>query len=253
LTTAGALFHSFARDTLDRMYSYYGEILSRGLLTGEPRDEFIMGYYPFGGMFVKFSRLIDRYLHIWIKKPCVLRCIKCGRMTDMVREGALDVGAVSVSQLDKYGSDFEYRVFFESRCSLLVDSEHELAERDSVSIQELIDKYSSFSLYFPEDTAPPEMRERKITSAKDIIEMTWLTLDFLPTWSAMRAKDEKFRLKEQLLLIPSDLRRPELRDRRSLRIDGGNVTSSVCLFWRRDNDSDVIRRFKEALDFAEIK
>jgi DNA-binding transcriptional LysR family regulator len=253
MTTAGALFHSFARDTLTRMYEYYDEILGRGLLVGEPHDEFVMGYYPFGGMFSQYAKLIDRYLHIWIKKPCVLHCIKGGRMTDMVRRGDLDVGTVSISQLDKYGNDFESRVFFESKCTLLVDPEHELASRDSITVDELVERYSAFSLYLPEDVAAPELRERAITGARDVIELTRRTLDFLPIWSAMRDQDGQFKLKERLMLAPSDLHRPELRDRHILQIEGGDVTTSVRLFWRRDNDSEVIQRFKEALDFAEIK
>lgn len=253
LTEAGAMFHPFAMDTLTRMYEYYDAVLKRGLLVGEPHDEFVMGYYPFGGMFPQYAKLIDRYLHIWIKKPCVLHCIKGGKMTEMVRTGDLDVGTVSISQLDKYGDTFESRVFFESRCTLLVDQDHELADRDSISIDELMDQYGSFTLYFPEDVVAPELRQRRITGAKDIIEMTRRTLDFLPVWAAKRARDEQFKLKDYMLLVPSDLRRPELRDKHVLQIEGGDVTTSVRLFWRRDNDSEVIRRFKEALDFAEIK
>jgi hypothetical protein len=134
-----------------------------------------------------------------------------------------------------------------------VDPEHELASRDSITVDELVERYSAFSLYLPEDVAAPELRERAITGARDVIELTRRTLDFLPIWSAMRDQDGQFKLKERLMLAPSDLHRPELRDRRILQIEGGDVTTSVRLFWRRDNDSEVIQRFKEALDFAEIK
>lgn len=253
LTTAGALFHSFARDTLLQMHQYYVTILDKGLLAGEPYDEFIMGYYAFGGMFPAYAKLVDRYLNLWIKKPCVLHCIKSGEMTDMVRSGLIDVGAVSGSQLEKYGDEFESRTFFKWECQLLVDPDHELASRDSITASEIIESYNDYRCYLPENTIPPELREQKIKNSTDIMKLCRMFLDFLPLWSSMKAENDEFQPKNNLILMSSMMQRPELNGKHTLRIDGANLTMDVRLFWRKNSGNPAIQKFKEALDFAEIK
>lgn len=253
LTSAGALFHSFARDTLLQMYQYYITILDRGLLVGEPRDEFIMGYFAFGGMFPAYAKLIDRYLNLWLKKPCVLHCIRGGEMMDMVRSGMIDVGAVSDSQMEKYGDQFEYRNFFKSKCQLLVDENHELASRTSITVDEIIEKYGSFGCYLPADLVPRETREQKIRSTGDIIKLYRMALDFFPLWSSRETENDDFRLNCDMIFMNSGIQRPELKNKRALVIEGGDLSMNVCLFWRKDNNSPSIQKFKEALDFAEIK
>lgn len=253
LTTAGALFHSFARDTLLQMYQYYITIKEKGLLAGEPRDEFIMGYFAFGGMFPAYAKLIDRYLNLWIKKPCVLHCIRGGEMMDMVRSGLIDVGAVSDSQMEKYGDQFEYRTFFKSKCQMLVDENHELASRDSITVDEIIERYASFSLYLPEDLVSQEIKGQKIKGTADIIKLYRMALDLFPLWSSQKTEGDDFRFNSDMLFMNSGIQRPELKNKHALTIEGGDLSMDVCLFWRQDNASPAIQRFKDALDFAEIK
>lgn len=253
LTAAGALFHSFARDTLLGMYQYYLTILDKGYLTGDPHNEFIMGYYAFGGMFPAYAKLVDRYLNLWIKKPCVLHCIKSGEMTDMVRNGLIDVGAVSSSQLEKYGDAFEARTFFKWECQLLADKDHELASRDSITVDELIEKYSSFRHYLPENIVSQEVRNQEIKTAQDIMKLCRMSLEILPLWSSMRAEDDEFRPENNLIFMSSMMQRPELNGKHILKIEGANLSMDVRLFWRKDNNSLAIQKFKEALDFADIK
>lgn len=253
LTAAGALFHSFARDTLLHMYEYYVTILDKGYLVGEPHDEFIMGYYAFGGMFPAYAKLIDRYLNLWIKKPCVLHCVRSGDMTDMVRNGLIDVGAVSAGQLEKYGDEFESRTFYKWDCQLLVENDHELANRDSISADEIIANYGSFRHFLPEGLVDEEIRAQKITSASDIMKLCRIFFDILPLWSSMKAQDDEFRPDNDLIVMSSMMQRPELSGKHILQIEGANLSMAVCLFWRKDNNSPTIQKFKEALDFAEIK
>lgn len=253
LTAAGALFHSFARDTLLGMYEYYTTILGKGYLTGDPHDEFIMGYYAFGGMFPAFAKLIDRYLNLWIKKPCVLHCIRSGEMTDMVRSGLIDVGAVSASQLEKHGDEFESRTFFKWDCQLLVEADHKLAARDSITVDELIADYGSFRHFLPEGLVNEEVRNQEIRSPADIMKLCRMFFDILPLWSSMKAENDEFRPRNDLIVMSSMMQRPELAGKHILQIEGANLTMDVRLFWRRDNNSSAIQKFKEALDFAEIK
>lgn len=253
LTAAGALFHSFARDTLLQMYQYYVTILDKGYLVGEPHDEFVMGYYAFGGMFPAYAKLIDRYLNLWIKKPCVLHCIRSGDMTDMVRTGLIDVGAVSASLLEKYGDEFESRTFYKWECQLLVEKDHELASRDSISVDEIIANYGSFCHFLPEGLVAEEVRTQKITCASDIMKLCRIFFDILPLWSSMTEKDDEFRPNNDLIVMSSMMQRPELTGKHILQIEGANLTMDVRLFWRKDNNNPAIQKFKEALDFAEIK
>jgi len=252
LTSAGALFHSFARDTLLEMYQYYITILDKGYLVGEPHDEFIMGYYAFGGMFPAFAKLVDRYLNLWIKKPCALYCVRSGEMTDMVRNGLIDVGAVS-SQLDKYGDEFESRKFFTWECRLFVDKNHELAGRDSITVKEIVEQYSSYHLYLPPDLINEEIRAQKITCAADIMKICRMTFDILPLWSSMQNEDDTFAPGNELFFMSSMMQRPELSGKHCLKIEGSDLSMDVRLFWRRDNTNPAIQKFKDALDFAEIK
>ena len=252
LTAAGALFHSFARDTLLGMYQYYTTILDKGYLCGPPHDEFIMGYYAFGGMFPAYARLIDRYLNLWIKKPCVLHCVRSGDMTDMVRNGLIDVGAVSAGQLEKYGDEFESRTFYKWDCQLLVENDHELANRDSISADEIIANYGSFRHFLPEGLVDEEIRAQKITSASDIMKLCRIFFDILPLWSSMKAQDDEFRPDNDLIVMSSMMQRPELSGKHILQIEGANLTMDVRLFWRKDNNNPAIQKFKDALDFAEI-
>lgn len=253
LTAAGALFHSFARDTLLQMYQYYVTILDKGYLVSEPHDEFVMGYYAFGGMFPAYAKLIDRYLNLWIKKPCVLHCIRSGDMTDMVRTGLIDVGAVSAAQLEKHGDEFESRTFYKWECQLLVEKDHELASRDSISVDEIIADYGSFCHFLPEGLVAEEVRIQKITCASDIMKLCRIFFDILPLWSSMTAKDDEFRPNNDLIVMSSMMQRPELTGKHVLEIEGANLTMDVRLFWRKDNNNPAIQKFKEALDFAEIK
>lgn len=251
MTEAGALFHPVARMTLDYMYEYNDLILSKGLMTGEPVDRFVIGYYPFGGMFTHFTQLVDRYLNLWVKKPCSLRCISAGSMTEMVYNGILDVGAVSMSQIEKYGDAFDSRLFFRTRCILLVDKDHELASRDNISINELKDKYGDYSLYLPVEERLPSLNGRRISDKNDIREICKHFLDLLPELAAESiGKDESSH--PRMVIGTSDLQRPELKDKHIVEIENGSVTMEVRLFWKKDNDSDSIKRFKEALDFAGI-
>lgn len=252
LTAAGALYHSFARDTLLQMYQYYITILDKGYLVGEPHDDFTMGYYAFGGMFPAYARLIDRYLNLWIKKPCVLYCVRSGEMTDMVRTGLIDVGAVSVSQLEKYGDEFESRTFYKWECQLLVENTHELAKRDSISVDEIIADYGAFHHFLPEGLVDEEVRAREIRSPSDIMKLCRIFFDILPLWSSMKAEDDEFRPNNDLILMSSMMQRPELTGKHVLKIEGANLTMDVRLFWRKDNNNLAIQKFKEALDFAEI-
>lgn len=253
LTAAGALFHSFARDTLLGMYQYYITIQDKGYLTGSPHDEFIMGYYAFGGMFPAYAKLIDRYLNLWIKKPCTLHCIRSGEMTDMVRSGLIDVGAVSSSQLEKYGDEFESRTFYKWDCQLLVERDHELASRDSISVDEIIANYSSFCHFLPEGLVHEDIRAQKITRASDIMKLCRIFFDILPLWSSMKAEDDEFRPNNDLIVMSSMMQRPELSGKHMLQIEGANLTMDVRLFWRKENNNPSIQKFIEALDFAEIK
>ena len=253
ITAAGAMFHSFARDTLLGMYQYYLSILDKGYLTGEPHDEFIMGYYAFGGMFPAYAKLIDRYLNLWIKKPCVLHCIRSGEMTDMVRNGLIDVGAVSSSQLEKYGDEFESRTFYKWECQMLVDPSHELASRDKININEIIEKYGSFRHYLPENIISNEARDQKITRAEDIMKLCRKSLDAVPLWASMKAENDKFQPGNDMIFMSSMMQRPELAEKHTLQIEGANLSMDVRLFWRKDNNNPTIQKFKEALDFAEIK
>lgn len=253
LTAAGALFHSFARDTLLGMYQYYTTILDKGYLHGPPHDEFIMGYYAFGGMFPAYTKLIDRYLNLWIKKPCVLHCVRSGEMTDMVRNNLIDVGAVSAGHLEKYGDEFESRIFYRWECQLLVEKSHELASRSSISADELIANYGSFGCFLPKGMVDEEVRAQKITNTADIMKLCRIFFDILPLWSSMKAEDSEFRPNNDLILMSSMMQRPELSGKHVLQIEGANLTMDVRLFWRKDNDSLAIQKFKEALDFAEIK
>lgn len=253
LTAAGALFHSFARDTLLQMYQYYVTILDKGYLVSEPHDEFVMGYYAFGGMFPAYAKLIDRYLNLWIKKPCVLHCIRSGDMTDMVRTGLIDVGAVSASLLEKYGDEFESRTFYKWECQLLVEKDHELASRDSISVDEIISDYGSFCHFLPEGLVDEEVRAQKITCASDIMKLCRIFFDILPLWSSMTEKDDEFRPNNDMIIMSSMMQRPELTGKHILQIEGANLTMDVRLFWRKDNNNPAIQKFKEALDFAEIK
>lgn len=252
LSAAGALFHPIACDTLSRLYNYYDVILESGLLSTEPKDEFVMGYYAFGGMYSAYAALIDRYLNVWLGKPCVLHCIKGGEMTDAVRDGRIDVGAVSSSQLDKYGDTFESRTFFKSKCTLLVNPDHELAQRDSIGVREIIENYSSFALYLPDSVVSPKLISRKIRSSKDIVELCRLFLEFLPLWTAS-IDQESDKVAAKMMFMASDIKRPELANMHALSIEGSGVNMDVKLFWRKDNKSLAIARFKQALDFAEIK
>ena len=253
LTAAGALFHSFARDTLLGMYQYYLTILDKGYLVGEPHDEFIMGYYAFGEMFPAFAKLIDRYLNLWLKKPCVLHCIRSGEMTDMVRNGQIDVGAVSSSQLEKYGDIFESRKFFSWECRLFVDKDHELASRDSITVDEIIENYGSFQHYLPKNLVAEEIRNQEIKSASDIMKICRMFFDILPLWSSTKTENDESNPENDMIFMSSVLQRPELSNKHMLRIEGANLTMDVRLFWRKDNNSLAIQKFKEALDFAEIK
>lgn len=253
LTPAGALFHSFARDTLLQMYSYHDTLVEKGFLLGEPPDEFMMGYHAFGGMYSAYAGLIDRYINLWLKKPCVLKCVKGGTMTDMVRSGDLDVGAVSTFQLEKYGDEFESRRFFRSQCVLLVDSAHELAARDSITVSEIMEKYSSFALYLPDCPSYQKLRGRRIESGKDIVQLCRMFIEVLPAWAAVQDGSGDFEPVAKMMFMASNIQRPELKNKHLLQIEGGDVSMDVRLFWRRDNDSPSIARFKEALDFAEIK
>ena len=171
LTEAGALFHPVARTTLDSMYEYYDVILERGLLTGEPQERFVIGYYPFGGMFTHFAGLIERYLEMWLKMPCNLRCVEAGKMTEMVLNGTIDTGAVSMSQIEKNADALESRLFFKSRCILWVDQDHELAGRDNISINELKEHYGDYSLYLPVEGKLKAFSGRKIQGRQDIREI----------------------------------------------------------------------------------
>lgn len=267
LTAAGALFHSFARDALLQMYHYYVTILDKGYLVGEPHNEFIMGYYAFGGMFPAYAKLIDRYLNLWVKKPCVLHCIRSGEMTEMVRSGLIDVGAVSSSQVEKYGDMFEARTFYKWECQLLVDEEHELASRNSITVDEIMEKYGSFRhylpesiekdhafrYYLPENMVSSDIRDQEIRNAGDIMRLCRMSLELLPLWSSLKEENDEFRPENKLMFMSSMMQRPELKGKHILRIEGANLAMNVCLFWKRDNNSAVIQRFKEALDFAEIK
>lgn len=253
LTASGAMFHSFARDTLLGMYQYYVAILDKGYLTGEPLDEFVMGYYAFGGMFPAYAKLIDRYLNLWIKKPCVLCCIRSGEMTDMVRNGLIDVGAVSSSQLEKYGDEFESRTFFKWECQLLVEKDHKLADRDCISVDEIIADYGSFRHFLPEGLVTEEIRNQAIKTPADIMKLCRVFFDILPLWSSMKAEDDEFRPENDLIVMSSMMQRPELTGKHILQIEGANLTMDVRLFWRKDNNNPTIQKFKEALDFAEIK
>ena len=253
LTVAGALFHSFARDTLLGMYQYYTTILDKGYLCSPPHDEFIMGYYAFGGMFPAYAKLIDRYLNLWIKKPCVLHCIRSGEMTDMVRSGLIDVGAISASRLEQYGDEFESRTFFKREFQLLVENDHKLAGRESISVDEIISDYGSFRHFLPEGLVREEIRNQEIRSSADIVKLCHTFLDILPLWSSMKAEDDEFRPQNDLIVMFSMMQRPELSGKHALQIEGANLTMDVRLFWRRDDSSPAIQKFKEALDFAEIK
>ena len=252
ITEAGALFHPVARRTLDLMYDYNDLILERELMVGNPLDRFVIGYYPFGQMFVHFTQLIDRYLSVWIKKPCSLRCVRTGQMTRMVLEGTLDVGAVSKPQIEKHGDAFESRLFFRSRCVLLVDKDHELATRDNISIAELKENYADYSLYLPVEGRLENLKDHKIQDKEDIREICRHYLDLLPELAA-ESIDARRNRKHRMIIGTSDLMRPEIQNKHIIEIENGCVTNEVRLFWRKDNDSESIRRFKEALDFADIK
>lgn len=251
LTAAGAMFHSFARDTLLGMYQYYVTIRDKGYLVGEVHDEFIMGYYAFGGMFPAFSKLVDRYLNLWIKKPCVLHCVRGGEMTDLARNGLIDVGAVSSSQLEKYGDEFESRTFYKWECQLLVENDHPLASQDSISVDEIIANYSSFRHYLPEGLVDEEVRNQTIKGPADIMKLCRMFLDFLPLWSSAKTENNEFQMGNHILLMPSTMQRPELAKKHILRITGANLTMDVKLFWKKGNSNPSIQKFKEALDFAE--
>lgn len=251
LTAAGALFHSFARDTLLGMYQYYVTIRDKGYLVSEEHDEFIMGYYAFGGMFPAFSKLVDRYLNLWLKKPCVLHCVRGGEMTDLVRNGLIDVGAVSSSQLEKYGDEFESRTFYKWECQLLVEHNHPLASQDSISVDDIIANYSSFRHYLPEGLVDENIRDQSITSSADIMKLCRMFLEFLPLWSSAKTENDEFQIGNQMLLTPSTMQRPELAQKHILRITGANPTMDVKLFWKKNNANPSIQKFKEALDFAE--
>lgn len=252
ITEAGALFHPVARHTLDLMYDYNDLILTRKLMVGNPLDRFVIGYYPFGRMFVHYTQLIDRYLSVWIKKPCALRCVRTGKMTEMVFDGTLDVGAVSKQQIEKYGDAFDSRLFFRSRCVLLVDRDHELASRDHISIEELKEKYADYSLYLPTEGGLEHLKGRSIKDKGDIKEICRHYLDLLPELAAESLEARKSR-QPRMIIGTSDLMRPEIQNKHILEIENGSVTNEVRLFWKKDNDSESIRRFKEALDFADIK
>lgn len=251
LTAAGALFHSFARDTLLGMYQYYVTIRDKGYLVGEEHDEFIMGYYAFGGMFPAFSKLVDRYLNLWLKKPCVLHCVRGGEMTDLVRNGLIDVGAVSSSQLEKYGDEFESRTFYKWECQLLVEHDHPLADQDSISVDDIIANYSSFRHYLPEGLVDENIRNQSITSSADIMTLCRMFLEFLPIWSSSKTENDELQIGSHMLLTPSTMQRPELAQKHILRITGANPTMDVKLFWKKNNANPSIQKFKEALDFAE--
>jgi len=253
LTPAGALFHSFARDTLLQMYSYHKTLIRKGYLIGEPDEEFFMGYHAFGGMYTAYAGLIDRYVNLWVKKNCILKCVKGGSMTELVRNGDLDVGAVSTFQLDKYGDFFESRRFFRSKCVLLVDPSHELAERDSITVDEITERYGSYALYLPNSPEYEALRQKTIRQPKDIVELCRMFIEVLPAWAAMQDGSGDFEPEAKMMFMASNIQRPELRRKRILRIEGGDVSMDVRLFWRRDNQSPAIARFKEALDFAEIR
>ena len=66
-------------------------------------------------------------------------------------------------------------------------------------------------------------------------------------------KNDDFRLNCDMIFMNSGIQRPELKNKRALVIEGGDLSMNVCLFWRKDNNSPSIQKFKEALDFAEIK
>lgn len=253
LTAAGALFHSVARDTLLELYQYYVQILDKGYLIDKPRDEFIMGYYAFGGMFSEYSNLIGRYLDIWLKRPCVLYCIPSGDMTEMVRNGMIDVGAVSSAKLKKCGDEFESRKFYSWECQLYVDNDHELASRDSISVEEIIANYASFSHYLPKDMVSEEIRSQKIKSASDIMKICQLFFDILPLWSSLREEDDTFQPENDLYLLSSMMQRPELNGKHAIRIEGANLSMDVRLFWRRGNSNPAIQKFIDALNFAGIE
>lgn len=252
LNTAGALFHPVACDTLSLLYSYRSEVTANGLLSSPPKDEFVMGYYPFGGMYSAYAALIDRYLNLWLGKRCALRCIKGGSMADAVRDGLVDVGAVSSSQLDKYGDTFESRTFFKSQCTLLVSSDHELSCRSQISVKEIVENYSSFELYLPDSVVSSKLRNRKIHGSKDIIDLCRLFLEFLPLWTADFSVESE-RGSARMMFMASDIKRPELVNMHSLIVEGSGVNMDVKLFWKKDNPSPSIERFKAALDFADIK
>jgi len=253
LTEAGALFHPIARQTLESMYDYYDLILEKGLLEGEPTERFVMGYYPFGGMFAKYASLKDRYLEMWLKMPCNLRCMNSGTMTEMVKNGKLDVGAVSKAQVEKYGDLFESRLLFRASCVLLVDKNHELAGRDNISIKELSEKYGDFSLYLPVESTLPEFENKKIRDQRDIRSICRHFLDIIPELTAQAQEKKPSGKVGRMIIVTDFLQRPELNEKHRVNIENGHVPLEVRLFWRKDNNSEKIKRFKAALDFAEIQ
>lgn len=251
ITEAGALFHPVARITLDLMYEYNSIIMKKDLMTEKVPERFMIGYYPFGGMFSHFTDLIEKYLKVLMKMPCSLRCVDAGKMTEMVLDGVLDIGAVSMSRLEKYNDSFESRLFFSSRCILMVRPDHELAGRDSITVKELKELYGDFSHYVPAEKYSTEFKGKTIKDRRDILELCKHYLDLLPVLVA----DSQGNGSDgpEMIIGTSDLKRPELKGRHVVEIENGSLTMEVRLFWRKDNKSEAIRRFKDALDFAGIK
>lgn len=253
LTHAGYLFF---RKTME-MFQHFGEfrcaLFNEGLLTYEANPFFRIACHMEDNVYPQLVKMLEVLPEGWNGRQYKIDILRDNDVARAVLNDTAHVGIDLKFNLRKYGPVFDMRPFATSPIILLVGKTHELADRSSIGLSELLSRYSERDCYFLPDIPEEKgyaLHGLKVKSLNDILTIRKILARLLPLLDTLRW----LKCPDNRILIPPAygvLSEKLIENLSCIKLTGIEVDSEGhVVFWKKEmSGNSDIECFLESLAF----
>ena len=239
VTDEGWEFYLHAQIALEQLSAFENKLIAFGKKTKKIIPALILACYTRDGTFGRLVRAIEQALPSeQLSKPYRFHYPKPGGMAEAVLNGGCHAGVDTARMLQEYSGNIEMMLLHRCPFRIVAGSSSPLSGRESVSIDELIQRFSHYDSFLPKQLGDAIVRDTPITSASDLKSLGEYTVSLLPQIFPIFSNFGS--LGEGMLLLPGELTVGYSREITAVPIEDESIATDYMLFWKKgENDPDM--------------
>ncbi|MDR1641236.1 MAG: LysR family transcriptional regulator [Clostridiales bacterium] len=247
ITDEGGIFFSRAIRMLITLDDFDDELTASGRKKPREKPEFRIAVYTNDGTFSKIASAIeDAYPSERIGKPYRFYHPYPGGMMKAVLESGYQLGVESRALLAEQEERVKTQFLFKSPFRIVAGSETALFGRDSVSNEEIFQKYGRFGCFIPKELGPLEIRDKPIRSSKDLKDLGEFLITKIPDILPLLVRFDT--PKDLMLLQPSQINLNQSVETSTVKLADESVYTEYMLFWKQEEDDPALGVFLRLIE-----